>query len=135
MEKDASKAQKLVLDARELRRAELPLWKRDAKLFPNDPQMQLFYANALARLDEDEEALEVLSRAREIAPEWIQPVVQIIVVLHKHQQWDAAVAVAQQFAADNPDDEMAKVILQEVYGAAMNARQRQSGPNRPQSPE
>ena len=134
-ETDASKAQQLVLDARELRREELPLWERDAGLFPNDPQMQLFYANALATLDEDEQALQVLSRARQIAPQWIQPVVQMIVILHKRQQWDASVALARQFAEDNPDDQMAQVILEEVQNVAAAARRRQGPPNRPQSPE
>ncbi len=124
-ERDPGKFQKLMLDARELRREEVKLMAREARLLPDNPLVQFRYGVALASVDRQDEALEVFAGVRRLEPDWLDPVVQMIVVYRSRGEWDKALALAKEFAEAHPDDAGGQVVLEEIQKVVEKLRQRE----------
>lgn len=116
-EADVGKAQAMMLESRELRRIETGLLAHEAELLPDSFYVQYRYGAALARIGEDERGLEVLQKAHELDPSAIEPVVQMIYIYKNRDDMKHAIEIAREFAASNPDHEMAKIILGELEAA------------------
>ena len=123
-EDDPAKVQKLVLEGRELRRKESDLLKHEAELLPDVIELQYRYAASLVQIEDYDTALEVLTRIRQRAPTWLEPVIQMIVVHRARDEWEEAVQLAGEFVRQNPDNEMARLILREIQTAAAQRRGR-----------
>lgn len=121
-EKDPGEQQKLILQFRELRREETALLGREARLLPDNAMVQYRYGLSLYLIGEEEQAVQVLSRAHELAPESVDILLRLALLYKKRQQWDKAVAALEKLLLLQPENQMFQHVLRETRAERQAAR-------------
>ena len=105
--------------ALEMRAAELPLIERDARLVPDNAQVQYRLGLSYYLLGRTSECEAPLLRARQIDPSDMNTLLFLALYYQKQESWDKGLEVARALVETAPDNQM----FQRVY-QAIEQRQR-----------
>jgi tetratricopeptide (TPR) repeat protein len=105
-------------EIRRLRRDELRLLARDARLLPDSPIVHYRYGLMLYLLGDLDGAQEALETACRLAPGSFNDRLMLTLLYEKRAQWDRASASARQLVTLRPGNAMAEELLRRIRRAA-----------------
>jgi predicted CXXCH cytochrome family protein len=101
-------------EAKRLRREELALLERDARLAPDIASLQYRYGLFLNLHDRADDAEEALKRAYELSPKSSEFALALAYFYQKHERWPEAIAWAERTLELRPEHADARQVLEEL---------------------